>query len=211
MTSNTESQCYFIQLQFDTYLDCELSQVQREAFQAHLQQCTSCANEFAYAQRLHDHVLDLPQFDCDDKVLASIYTAGGDVESRGAASYGERVWQHIQGLLSPMPQFVRYAVPVLVLAIVLLPFMDRGMTTPEQAQVAQQPQGTPTTQYSAEELQQAVADLNLAIEYLNSIGQRTEVMIGDRFLITPLQDSLDASFEVLRRVNEDAPPNEPVY
>lgn len=53
--------------------------------------------------------------------------------------------------------------------------------------------------YTAEDITQAIAELNLAISYLNEVSERTETMIGQRFLIAPLQDSLNASFEPLRR------------
>ena len=49
--------------------------------------------------------------------------------------------------------------------------------------------------YKPEGVVQALEELNVAIEYLNQLTERTEVMIGERFLIAPLQDSLNASFE----------------
>ncbi len=50
-------------------------------------------------------------------------------------------------------------------------------------------------QYNPEDVSQALQDLNLAIDYLNQVSQRTEAMIGGRFLVTPLQDSINASFQ----------------
>jgi hypothetical protein len=53
----------------------------------------------------------------------------------------------------------------------------------------------PVEQYTPEDISQALDELNVAIDYLNRLSQRTEVMIGDRFLVSPIQDSLNASFQ----------------
>ncbi len=73
MPSNTESQCYFIQLQIDGYLDGDLSEAQRGVFMSHVQDCSGCASEFRYAQTIQDAVLELPQMSCADSVLEPIH------------------------------------------------------------------------------------------------------------------------------------------
>ena len=70
MPSNTESQCYFIQLQIDGYLDGDLSEAQSGVFMSHVQGCSGCASEFQYAQTIQDAVLELPQMSCADSVLS---------------------------------------------------------------------------------------------------------------------------------------------
>ena len=209
MVSNNSSTCYFVQLQIDTYLDGELSPAQRDDFQSHLHQCKACAQELHYAQSLHDLVLDLPQVDCDDSVLEPIHRLGGAAVAPALRRPG--FWQSLQDLIATVPLGVRYAMPVMLLVILAAPALNRLLTDELDAPLVavQEPAGQ-TPEYSAEEIQQALAELNLAIEYLNSVGQRTEAMIGERFLITPIQDSLDASFEVIRRVNDDPLQNDPI-
>jgi hypothetical protein len=65
-------------------------------------------------------------------------------------------------------------------------------------------------QYAPEEISQALEDLNLAIDYLNKVNQRTEVMISERFLVNPLQDSLNASFQRARLSDDDPLQNDPI-
>lgn len=205
MSSNNESQCYFVQLQFDTYLDGELGPAQRDEFQAHVQNCQTCAQEFKYAQTLYDFVLDMPQLDCGEHVLEPIRNP-----ARKFKAAGPDFWQSLQDLLTSVPIVVRYAVPAVLLVVLMLPVAER-LRSPVSGvpQIADATQATPP-QYTPEEIQQALLDLNTAIEYLNSVGRRTEVMIGDRFIVNPIQESLDASFEVMRRVNDDPLQDDPI-
>ena len=76
MPANSESQCYFIQLQIDGYLDGDLSDAQRTLFMSHVQGCAACAKQFHFAQAVQDAVLDLPRIDCDDSVLEPVYRLG---------------------------------------------------------------------------------------------------------------------------------------
>jgi len=76
MAKNSNSQCYFVQLQIDSFLDGDLGPQQRDEFQTHVHQCSACAQEFKYAQTLHDFILDMPQVDCDDRVLEPIHRLG---------------------------------------------------------------------------------------------------------------------------------------
>ena len=56
----------------------------------------------------------------------------------------------------------------------------------------------PVEEFSPADIALALQELNVAIDYLTQVSQRAEVMIGDRFLITPLQDSINASFSRAR-------------
>lgn len=208
MASQNESQCYFVQLQFDTYLDGELSQSQCEEFQSHVKKCQVCAREFKFAQTLYDYVLDMPQLDCDDHVLEPIHRLGGGLQKAGSSK--PAFWQGLQELLTTVPVFVRYAIPLALLVVLILPLAERVFTPASQAPlVAELPAGTLPT-YTPEEIQQALMDLNLAIEYLNDVGQRTEAMIGGRFILAPIQESLDASFDAVRRANVDPLQDDPI-
>lgn len=215
MPNNSESQCYFVQLQIDSFLDGELSEVQRDDFTSHVKQCDGCAREFHYAQMVQDAVLDLPQMDCDELVLEPVYrlASGGHSTSEGDRKFS---WSQIAGLFNAAPVFLRYGFPV-VLLVVLAVSIGAPVFSPEQnaALMTEQAAIEQGEQYSPAELYQALQDLNLAIEYLNKVGQRTEVLIGDRFLVTPLQDALNASFERAgnrrsRSLQDDPLQNDPI-
>ncbi|HAJ75249.1 MAG TPA: hypothetical protein DCM64_02225, partial [Gammaproteobacteria bacterium] len=188
MPSNSDSQCYFVQLQIDSYLDGDLSTPQQEEFNSHVHQCEACAREFHYAQTVQDAILDLPQINCDEQVLEPIYRLA-DGHSITEKPPRPSFWSQLSDVITATPVFFRYAMPVAAVAIIAIAITPI-LTNQQQGipMVAEQ-----TEEYSPQDVRQALQDLNLAIDYLNQVSERTEVMIGDRFLVTPLQDSLNAS------------------
>lgn len=201
MSNNSESQCYFIQLQIDSFLDGELSSVQQDIFHTHIEGCEECAKEYRFAQTIHDAALELPSIDCDDLVLEPAHRLGSTQGSRA-----HNLISHVIGWLQSVPASIRYggALTALVVLVALIGFPS---VQPENSVVQQD------ISYSPEEIQQAVEDLNVAIEYLNQIGMRTEALIGDRFLLSPIEDSINASFESIRKSSsstEDDYQNDPI-
>ena len=75
------------------------------------------------------------------------------------------------------------------------------MSEPTQPQLANQPQNSVVTtpvdfeEYGPEDIARALLELNTAIDYLNRVSQRTESMIGGRFLVSPLRDRINSSLE----------------
>ena len=218
MPNTTESQCYFVQLQIDSYLDGDLASAQQQEFMSHLKQCEACTREFRFAQTLLDTVMDFQQLDCDEQVMEPIYRLanGGHQTTQGVVGGS---WAAMVRWFNTGPLFLRYSLPiaaVAVLATVLLlsisvlnPAGDRPAIA-QQAGVAPAQELAQLQQYDAAEIRQAVADLNLAIEYLNQIGRRTDALISDRFLIRPLQDALNASFERAASRNQERTLNDPI-
>ncbi|MDA1371777.1 MAG: hypothetical protein O2971_13590 [Proteobacteria bacterium] len=210
MATNSDSQCYFIQLQIDSFIDDDLSAPQRETFTSHIHQCKACANEFHYAQTVQDAILDLPLIDCEENVLEPIHRlANGPAIAPETTS--SSIWSQLGAMLSSTPVFARYALPlaaVAVVAITVFPVLtEQSLNVP---MVAEHSAGEQVEEFSPEDIAKALQDLNLAIDYLNQVSQRTEVMIGDRFLITPLQDSLNASFERASSRRQDRLQDDPI-
>ena len=204
MSSNGESKCYFMQLQIDGYLDGDLSEAQEGVFMSHVQDCSACSSEFRYAQTMQDAVMELPQIDCEDRVLEPIHNlAAGGRQVQDDVQRDSLVTQ-IAGLLNSVPLYFRYgfsAALVAVVAVVVSLSVVKPTEEPNQLIASES-----VEQYSPEDIALALQELNVAIDYLNQASQRTEVMIGDRFLVTPLQDSINASFS-RARIREDAPLN----
>jgi hypothetical protein len=77
------------------------------------------------------------------------------------------------------------------------------MAVASSSPVAETPSVTPAA-FDAEQVRMALEELNTAIDYLNRVSQQTETMIGERFVVLPLQQSVNSS---LRRAsfsgNED--------
>ena len=201
MQSSNNSQCYFVQLQVDSFLDGELPDAQQQVFLGHVQSCAACSSELQLARNLHDAILDLPLLDCPDLVLEPAYR----ISNSGAVA--EPWWSALWNWLDAAPRSLQFAAPgfaILIVAVVL-----NFSFTPDSP--APQIAIEETQQYSPEEIQQALQDLNLAIDYLNEVSQRTEVMIGERFLINPLQDSINASFERARSSSPDNAAQQPIF
>ncbi len=198
---SSESQCYFVQLQIDSYLDGELNDAQREELMSHVQGCPACSREFQFAQTIQDTVMDLPMVDCDESVMEPIHRLGRQQASAGGG-FSFRDWFAVQ------PVFLRYAMPSLLIAalvtVVYTNLPDPDPATVPQVVAQQEPDFDP------EEVMQAIQDLNIAIDYLSEVSERTEAMVGSRFLMQPLQDSLNASFENIRRANTDPLQDDPI-
>ncbi|MFT6092275.1 MAG: hypothetical protein ACJA2Q_000157 [Pseudohongiellaceae bacterium] len=205
MQTSSGSQCYFVQLQIDSFLDGELALAQQEVFMGHVHSCQACAKELHFARNLYDAVMDLPLVDCSDLTLEPAHRISQlgrqpePIPARSPASF----WQPINDWLSATPLSLRLALPALALTVVVIS-MSGELLQSEVPLPNQQAASATVESYSAEEIQKALLDLNLAIEYLNDVSQRTEVMIGERFVVTPLQESLNASFDRSRsnRLNE---------
>ncbi|NQV70269.1 MAG: zf-HC2 domain-containing protein [Pseudohongiella sp.] len=214
MPSNSESQCYFVQLQIDGYIDGDLNETQREVFTSHVHSCEACAQEFHYAQVVQDTFLELPQIDCDELVLEPIHRLSkGDGSGYGAEQVISRqsLLSQIRDLFISAPAFMRYGFPVVLTAVLAVLISTSVLNQDEVAPFNNQQLALESVEiYSPEEVFQALQDLNLAIDYLNQMGKRTEAMIGGRFLLTPLQDSINASFEKARIRNDEPLQNDPI-
>lgn len=205
MTMPNDSQCYFVQLQIDTFLDGDLSEQQQDVFMTHVHDCAVCAAELQFARQVHDAVLDLPAIECPEAALEPVYRLG-----RGGVQLSP--FTALANWLAQLPLAVRYAVPAaaaVVLTLLLAPQFLQDNSQP--LQVAEQPDIENNSQeYTQEDVVAALADLNTAISYLNEVSQRTETMIGGRFVIMPLQESLNASFERVQDAQDDPLDDDPI-
>ncbi|MEX0962431.1 MAG: hypothetical protein WDZ52_00105 [Pseudohongiellaceae bacterium] len=208
MPNSNESQCYFIQLQIDGYLDQELNEAQQLVFVSHVQACAVCASEFRYAQTVHDAVMELPQIDCMDSVLEPVYRSAAAESQTAEPRQRESLPSQLGAFLYGLPLYFRYGLSSAVVAVIALAVSFSVITPrdkPEQLVANESAE-----QYSAEDISRALEELNVAIDYLNQLSQRTEVMIGDRFLVSPIQDSINASFEKAMMRESDPLQNGPI-
>lgn len=216
MTDDASARCHAARQQIDDYLDNDLSAAQREGFMAHVQACPACAREFQYACRLQDAILDLPRVDCEDRVLepARTLAAGGN----GAA--GPPSWTRLLAGAFGAPALLRYALPAVAALLAGAALTTALLRRDDGPRVALEPAAAPAAMpraarygpedVSAEDIARALEELNLAIDYLDQVSQRTEAMIGDRFLLAPLQESLNASFERVRTRRRAPADNGPI-
>lgn len=207
---NSASQCYFVQLQIDSFLDGELSSEQQQIFAAHVHACSACAAELQFAQTVNDSVLDLPLLDCSDAALEPIDRLGRAPGEAAAVNTGGT--SSLGGWLASLPAGLRYGLPAaaaVVVTLLLVPMLSDRSENPA-AVVATDADAATAGEYSQEDVLAALNDLNTAISYLNEVTQRTETMIGGRFVLVPLQESLNASFERVREQGNDPLDDDPI-
>ena len=197
MPSNASSQCQLFQLHIDAYLDHELEAARVRELQNHVQQCQACSQELAYAERLHRAVVSLPILDCSDHAMEPVdrlFAAGG---KRGDQQSAGGFRSALGALIDAIPVPVRIGIP-LAATVLLAIGLGRDLMSPATApgpELAGQPGiETAEPEYSPAEIRQAMQDLNLALDYLGQISERTEVLIEDRFLLRQLEESMNASF-----------------
>ena len=197
MSGKPGSQCQLFQLHIDAYLDNELEAARADELREHLDHCDACSQELNYAKELHRAVVSLPLLDCSDLALEPVdrlYAGGSDKRSQQSTG---RFWTALGGLIDTMPAPVRLGIPVIA-ALVLLLLPGREILLPSASsrlELADQSfVDTAADEYSPAEIRQALQDLELALDYLGQISERTEVMIQDRFLLRQLERSMNASF-----------------
>ena len=230
--SSEQTQCYAMQLQIDTFLDGDLVGEQQLAFVGHVAECRGCAHELRYAQHLYESVLDLPKADCSDALVDNLVAISsqkrvqqhgaheGHEEHRGkTGALAETSRQPSRvGFFAQLDQFFRDWLPltigfaafstlVIAVVIVMAPRVDNAPqplvaeVTPDLS--AENAAMIPAA-FDAAEVRMALEELNTAIDYLNRVSRQTETMIGERFVVLPLQQSVNSS---LRRAsfsgNED--------
>ena len=208
MPSNGESKCYFIQLQIDGYLDGDLSEAQQGVFMSHVHDCSECASEFRYAQTVQDAVMELPQIECEDYVLEPVHSLTASELPVTEEQHRDSIISQIAGLLNSVPLYFRYGFSAAIVAVVAVavsfslfaPIEEPGQLVASES----------VEQFTQEDVALALQELNVAMDYLNQLSQLTEVMIGDRFLVTPLQDSINASFQRTRERENDPLQNGPI-
>lgn len=208
MPSNHESQCYFVQLQIDGYLDGELNETQQGVFISHVQDCAACASEFRYAQTVQDSILELPQIECSDSVLEPIFRLVGEQIDSDAAPERASFVSKLADLFSPVPLYLRYGMSAAAVAAIAV-VVSSSLMAPADAPAPLVASET-GEQYTVEDISQALDELNVAIDYLNQLSQRTEVMIGDRFIVSPLQDTINASLDRAGIRENDPLQNDPI-
>ncbi|MGI9250664.1 MAG: zf-HC2 domain-containing protein [Pseudohongiellaceae bacterium] len=200
MAISNESQCHFIQLQIDDFLDGELKSAQREAFTGHVQGCAVCTGALRFARTMHDALLDMPELDCEERALKPVYQlceAAPEPERAPTTS----AWQDLMAWLAAAPLSLRVATPLMlaaVLAVVVL-FPISGIT-PESTEVV----------YTEQDAIQAREDLYRALEYLDQVAKRTENIVSSRYIVSPLQDSLYASFRTSDEDNSEPLQDDPI-
>ena len=217
MSDNKFSQCEMNQLHIDPYLDGELESDRLLEFEQHLTACASCRAELEYAQVLHRAVVTLPRLDCADTALEPVHRmlAANNTQSQTSSKH-TRWWDHWRDAFRGTPAYLRYAIPAIAVFAI-----GAGLSFNWQQSVTGSPAAdlasnsatadSPAPVYTEAEIRQALADLTLAMDYLENVTQRTSTMVRDRFVLQQLNESINASFRAreeeprLSRVRADGP------
>lgn len=204
MKNESNSQCQLMQLHIDAWLDDELEDGRRQEFDRHVAACAACRSELDYARQLHQAVMTLPALDCSEAALEPVQRLLHH-QARPARESGAHWWDVLREAFRLAPGHVRYATAGLAMAIVAgvvgfnLPSNDTAI--PVVSLATQESAAPAAAEYSPEQIRQAMADLDLALDYLENVSERTGILVRDRYVLQQLDESINASF----RTREDQP------
>ncbi len=195
MPKNSSSKCQLFQLHIDAFLDDELEPARATELKTHLDNCRDCSDELAYAEQLHRAVVDLPILDCSDQALEPVDRLFANNEPKSGKS-ANSIGQWLNTFKASIPGFIRYGIPTTAVVLLAIALGNGYLEQRSGAERAAQEvvAVVPNSQYSQEEILKALQDLEVAIDYLGQISQRTNVMIEDRFFLRQLEDAISASF-----------------
>ena len=199
MSNHSNSICQLIQLHIDAYLDSDLEPARVTEFRSHVDQCEHCAAEVHYAEQLHAAVIDLPILNCSDAALEPIDRLFLQ-SAQDTVANNEPAGNWFEKLYSSIPKVFQYGIPASLVLLVGLglgsTYLGRDLGSDTGAELAGVDPGLTqeSPQYTPAEVMQAIQDLEIALDYLGQMSQRTNVMIEDRFLLRQLQDTVRATF-----------------
>jgi hypothetical protein len=193
----TQSRCYAVQLQIDTFLDGDLTGAPAQGFIEHVGSCAACARELRFAQHLHERVLDMPMLDLNDAVVDELLTKVRSEPQQGDAAPARPRAEpggFLPGLQGLRTAFVGlggrglalFSVGFLVLAVGVVQFSTPTSNEPQLADS----QALVDTPAELESVRVALEDLNLAIDTLNRLSRKTESLVGGRFVLQPLREGV---------------------
>ena len=163
------------------YVAGTLSSKERRAFARHVKGCRDCQQFIVESQRILAKIQDLPQLRCPDEVLHKVFASLPTPEVQ--YSFGQRIVP-----LFSRPGFIRRAglavvVAAIVMAIVVFqPFKKMNY---ENHQI-----------YTAEEIEQAKKDVELALAYFHHYAKRTETIIEQEVLSKPMVKPIKSTMEM---------------
>jgi hypothetical protein len=103
-----------------------------------------------------------------------------------------------------LPGSLRYAVPGVV-AVAVLVVLGQGLLRPTEVATPLAATSPAAPSYSDAEIQQAMADLELALSYLEQVSRRTSTLVREEILT----EQLGETFSVSARIRNNDPQTGP--
>ena len=149
--------CHEIRIMFEDYIKDGLRHSDRKHFQDHLGRCEDCRNEFEKEQKVIQCFINLPQFQCPERVNRAILKETVFKEKRKFYSYIKNLETHFNWRIAS----ISFAVLGMVGVLVFSPFKE-NISIPAQ------------TNYSTEEIQKARQQVKWSLTYTAQKLQKTE-------------------------------------
>ena len=155
------------------YVEGDITAEQKIEVEAHLKQCSNCQSAFNYYQEIVEKLHSLPQEKCPDKVIEKVLHFVRVDDSK--PSFLKNIYNTI---LERYSWKISFALAVIILGIfVLYPHLEYQEPVPQQ--------------YTAEEIEKAKKDAELALAYFHYFTVKTEqimeTQIIQNYLIKPIR------------------------
>lgn len=167
------------------YIEGHLSLKQRMAVKAHLKHCSNCQVALSQQKDIVKKLHRLPQFKCPDTVVERVFNSINIIDEK--VSFLEKIYQAISERLSWKISFAA--------AIAVIAFLTFIFYPDHEKREYKQPI------YTAEEIEQAQKDVELALGYFHYFANKTEIVIEDQVLskqfVKPIRSTLKIAFKPL--------------
>ena len=171
----------FENLMFD-FIEGHLTFRKKRALKNHLKHCSKCQTALNQYENLVVKLHQVPQLNCPDAVVESVLDSIAIEEKREPVL--TRTYEFILERFSLRLSFAAAFVVIILIAFIFYPVQQKMEST-----------------YTAEELEQAKKDVELALGYFNFYAKKTEGIIEKEVfskpIITPIKSTVKMAFKPL--------------
>lgn len=173
----------FNHILFD-YIEGHLSLKQRRAIKTHLNHCTKCQTALSQYESILAKLHRLPKFKCPDAVIDRVFESVNVRETKTSLLF--EIYQRFSERLSWK---VSFAAVIIIILMISLFYPRKEKKDYEQ------------TIYTAEEIEQAKKDVELALGYFHYYAKKTEMILEDQVftkpLVKPIKSTIKKAFKPL--------------
>ncbi|MFH1756115.1 MAG: zf-HC2 domain-containing protein [Candidatus Latescibacterota bacterium] len=168
---DVENMCEWTLERIEAFVDADLSDADRSACNAHMQQCARCHYELEAAQATRAAIRSLPRQKCPDSVTDAVLDRIARETSPGRNPRG---W--LRSIFEWKPLRPAAAAAALVLIISMSIFISHRQENPASLLVS----GNDSLEFSPEEVALAEAEVKWTIAYINQTGRRAGFTVRDK-------------------------------
>lgn len=164
------------------YVDGKISKRHRQEMDEHLEECPECRNILIRERAIRERLHGMPRMECPKRVEDNIF----------ALIENESFFSMFKQRIAEQPRFrFRFATFVSMAALIIV----FGLLFDNQKDSRQK------VEFTAEEIEMATQDVELALSYVGFYAKRTEALLVDQIvsepIVRPLRSTMKKAFQPL--------------